>query len=99
LIYQIDFHCGVRRLDAEELFNKVYFQILEGLRCGKYQNNTAFRNEHIIKVICGFGHHNNPKKPESRGKLKRIFLDYFTSNLFDFAYAEDLGTFLLRVKY
>jgi hypothetical protein len=26
-------------------------------------------------------------------------LDYFTSNLFDFAYAEDLGTFLLRVKY
>jgi len=66
------------------------------LRSGELHNNTAFPKQHIIKVICGFGHGSlGPVK----GKLKLHFLKYFTENLFDFAYSEQHGTFLLRVKY
>lgn len=64
-------------MDAEEMFNRIYFQILAGLRSGKYQSNSSFKNEHIIKVICGYGHHSLEKEPEKKGRLRRHFLNYF----------------------
>jgi hypothetical protein len=85
------------KADAEEQFNKSYFQIVRKLRFGEFQNNMSVtRREHIIKVICGYGHHS---QGPVKGKLKLHFLDYFTNNLFNFAYAEQHGAFLLKVKY
>jgi len=89
-------HGGLRRADAEEMFNRSYFQILRNLKAGVYQNNTAFPRQHLIKVICGYGHHS---LSAYKGALKQHFLDFFIENLFDFAYSEQHGTFLLRVKY
>lgn len=44
LIYQMDFHGGLRKIDAEEMFNRLYFTILAGLRHGRTHNNTQFKN-------------------------------------------------------
>lgn len=95
LQYQIDFHGGLRKQDAEEIFNKCYFRILAGLRSKRFQGNSRFRNQHIVKVICGYGHHNKQKV----GRLRMHFVTYLTYNMFDFAYSEKHGTFLIRVKY
>ena len=70
LIYQMDFHGGLSLMDAEEIFNKMYFKIMFNLRSGVYHSNTAFKNQHIIKVICGYGHHSKEKDPALKGKLK-----------------------------
>lgn len=99
LSYKVDFHCGLRKIDAEEVFNRIYFNILSSLRTGRIQSNTSFKNEHIIKVITGYGHHDKEKDPVKKGRLKQHFLQYFTRNLFDFAYSENIGVFLVRVKY
>ena len=44
LIYNIDFHCGLRKGDAEEMFNRMYFKILAELRAGNKAGNTQFKN-------------------------------------------------------
>ena len=70
-IYQIDLH-GMTKADAEEQFNKSYFQILRKLRSGEYENNIAAKKrEHLIKVICGYGHHSTGP---GKGTLKIHFL-------------------------
>jgi hypothetical protein len=97
--YQIDFHGGLRKIDAEEVFNQQYYNILGALRSGKIYGNTGFRREHIIKIITGFGHHSKETDPKKRGRLKLHFVEYFKRNFFDFAYCESNGVFLIRVKY
>ena len=67
------------------------------LRTGEYENNIAAKKrEHVIKVICGYGHHSTGP---AKGTLKIHFLQFFKENLFNFAYAEQHGAFLLKVKY
>lgn len=99
LSYQIDFHGGLRKIDAEEVFNEQYYNILGKLRSGVIEGNTKFPRQHIIKVITGYGHHHKEDDPNKKGRLKQHFVEYFKRNMFDFAYSQDNGVFLIRVKY
>lgn len=61
---------------------------------GKIKCNSHLTDVHIVKVLCGYGH---GREGDYEG-LKEKFLIYFTDNLYDFAYVEEDGVFLLRIN-
>ena len=73
-------------------------EYLTHIRCellmDKIKCNSHFKNVHIVKVLCGFGH---GREGNYEG-LKEKFLIYFKENLYDFAYVEKDGVFLLRIN-
>jgi len=57
LEYQIDLHGGLRKKEAVERFLQEEERIRNGLLSGTIKPNSQVPNQHIIKVICGYGHH------------------------------------------
>jgi hypothetical protein len=75
-----------------------YERIKGGLTEGTIKANTQDPKNHIIKVICGFGHHSNGGDPESIGSLKKSFNELLINKKMDFAYIEKHGCFLVRIN-
>lgn len=101
--YQIDLHGGLRKSEAVELFRKEYNSIIAGLKDGSIKHNYSgpTENAHIIKVICGYGHHSKGNHSiednPAIGALRKHFLQLFKSSGYDFAYLENYGVFLILV--
>jgi hypothetical protein len=73
-------------------------RIKEGLLSGKITCNSTVPNQHVIKVICGYGHHAQDKQPDRVGALRNHFLQILKSSRYDFAYIEKHGVFLIRIN-
>lgn len=55
LSYQLNLHyLSVK--EAKKKFQEYYLKILCDLKSGRIKNNMPTKNNHILKVICGFGH-------------------------------------------
>ena len=57
LNYQIDLHGGLRKREAVDAFLHHFNRIKTGLANGSIETNSHMPKNHIIKVICGYGHH------------------------------------------
>jgi len=95
---QIDLHGGLGKKDACEAFLVHYKRIKAGLTDRTIKTNTQNPKNHIIKVICGFGHHSNGGDPECIGSLRKSFKKLIISMKMDFAYIEKHGCFLVRIN-
>ena len=97
LNHEIDLHGGLKKLEATDLFNDNYKNIIKGLQNGTIVPNHGDGKTHVIKVICGYGHHAvDVKNPLFVGILRKAFLSFFTNSGLDFAYIEKHGCFLIR---
>jgi hypothetical protein len=56
---QIDLHGGLRKFEAATTFISQLSKIREGLKTGSIEPNfdKSEGGVHIVKVICGYGHH------------------------------------------
>lgn len=54
---QIDLHGGLRKSEASRKFLHHFDRITAGLYNGTIATNSHLPNNHIVKVICGYGHH------------------------------------------
>jgi hypothetical protein len=91
-------HGGLRKKDAVEAFMQQFNRIKTGLANGTIETNHHLPKNHIVKVICGFGHHTVQNAPDRIGQLRHHFKQLFISSSFDFVYIERNGCFLVRIK-
>lgn len=98
LEYQIDLHGGLRKKEAVDRFLIELDRIKRGLLSGVIKCNSSVPRQHVIKVICGYGHHAQDQRADRVGALRTHFLQLFKSSRFDFAYIEKHGVFLVRIN-
>jgi hypothetical protein len=74
LEFQVDLHGGLRKKEAVERFLQEEQRIKEGLIAGTIKCNSSVKNQHVVKVICGYGHHAKDQSSDRVGALRNHFL-------------------------
>eukprot|EP00347_Sterkiella_histriomuscorum_P000567 403375351 len=99
LNYCLDLHYQSVK-DGLRIFQEFYIKTQAKIKEGQLSSNTHDQETFLIKIICGFGHHNKNKQFNQTNKLglKYAFLEYFTKEMFNFAYLPEHGTFLVRLN-
>ena len=76
LNFQIDLHGNLDLSEADELFTKHYNNIIKGLENESIDPNKE--DDHVIKVICGYGrHHSEKPMMDSDSKEAKILKEHF----------------------
>ena len=94
----MDLHGGLRKKEAVERFLEEEKRIKDGLIAGTIKCNSSVKNQHVVKVICGYGHHAKDQSSDRVGALRNHFLQILKSSRYDFAYIERHGVFLVRIN-